>query len=395
MDCPKQHTKKRKVMDFHIGYDDDDEYMMEINPVHLVERGSKLFADMMKSINYSGCQTIDESKTIIGFLTRKYGRNGDILPYARVLCRNAGLLTSETLRLILSSKFPVLEHLLYKSTYCRQSNVMNPMFSKDDLVVLFLTTYEYGGTHVPLGVFLMEKLLNGTGLFAKHRILWHAKNMNAMGTLVWYYNMSRNGRIPEMLETIHEPTLDSLFTLMLECYTYTQIIMPFLAHYGINSKPRDCKCTRLRTYTQAVGESNSSIVPITQSMDALLPIYPELTDGDRYLEYPANVLWIHSVISTAVFNKNTLKQPRSKGDLEKELETFRYHFRWAGVCRLGPVSMLQDSVSTNQYPPLVKPTLLAQCTRILHTGPSQSRKRKAEVMMSAMITTEPDITDID
>lgn len=301
---------------------------------------------------------------------------------------------NESLRLILSSKFPHLECLLYKSTFCAQSKVMNPMFSKDDLVMLFLTTYEYGGVHIPLGIFMMERLMNGTGLFAKHRILWHAKNMDSIGALVWYYNMSRSGGIPDVLETISEPSIYELFTHILEWHTYDRIVVPFLVHYGISVKPKNCKLTRLRMYTQAIGENNNVHMPITQSMHVLLPTYPDLNSRDIYLEYPANVLWIHSVVSTAVFNKNILKHARSKGDIQRNLEIFRCHFRWAAVCRLGPVSMMQNSVSVIQCP-LAENTPISQYMRLAREGLSQSRKRKADVMMSATITSEPDITDID
>lgn len=253
-------------------------------------------------------------------------------------------LRRETLRLLLSSKFPDAEKGIYRSKCNNGDYLLGGYYSKMDLVCMFLYTFDCPAKTVPLGIFIVEKLINGAGAFAKHRIACHIRNMASAGILEWYYEMSRTGQLPGIYPQKQktDTSLESPLFQLLDGYTYDMVAAPFLEHYGIHAKPKTPK-TKTSAVRLFIEQIRVSCVPVNDCMKNI-PLFITPIEPVHYVDYPANVLWFQSIVSSAIYNGSILRQARTKMETKYTLDLFNNHFKLTSLCGTGPASVLHNTV---------------------------------------------------
>jgi len=313
------------------------------DPMVLLSRGRRLLSGLVCAGGSSGILP-NHTRTFLDYAEKHCETKKDeckmieqIIAYAMGLCH-------ETLRLLLSSKFPDAEKGIYRSKYTHGECLPEGYYSKMDLVCMFLYTFECPAKTVPLGIFIVEKLMNGAGAFAKHRIACHIRNMASVGILEWYYEMSRTGKIPSIFPQQKKPdtSLESPLFQLLDCYDYERIAAPFLGHYGIQIKAKTTK-NKTAAVRLFIAQSKASYIPMNDSMKNM-SLFRTSIEPVHYVDYPANVLWFQSIVSSAIYNGNILRQARTKKETEHTLDLFNNHFRMASFCGTGPASLLHDTV---------------------------------------------------
>ena len=184
-------------------------------------------------------------------------------------------LPMETMRWILSAKFPAIEKDLYRfydkpkehaatsdsqkqqkmfadpllfkgpgtsspffhekksSIFSNQfSNCYKPRFSRRDLTLLILASYKCPAISTPLGLHLHSKLLDNKSSFSKSKFRTHGKNVSHIGVMPWFKNTLDEGSILHTYPIQKNPCVDELFETIASDYADRLLTRRFLAFFN-------------------------------------------------------------------------------------------------------------------------------------------------------------------
>jgi hypothetical protein len=283
---------------------------------------------------------------------------------------------AESLRLILSSKFPRAEKFFYqfKVTITPDgesgSHRTTPRFSKLDLVIMVLSTYMYPAISTPLGIALAAHILDSGSSYSRKRIACHARNMSTLGVLSWYYTTIVRGNVSATLTPKYDTGCQDLIARLISEYS-VDITARFLEHFGYDApKVTNVSClTATRKFIEHMNRYEEKKEQLEKNLsgnkrkrsgtssdksdgqglygiqvprrntclfhkpgqnkvpDEKGPLFADSMDREGgYLpeiDRPINILFLQSIISSAISNTYILLRQRTSRDIETNLEAFR------------------------------------------------------------------------
>jgi len=361
----------------------------------IIKHGEMLFSQMdVENVDVRPSERFDPKQNFLHVLKENSFRwpedRRGIWPESEVreMIDSMKHVSSEALRLILCAKFKWMTKSLYQSRLCVSTRTLTPVYDKTALVSMFLTTYGYPATNVPYGLTLLDDLGYGQSNCSKYRMSCYGKCLSHIGALDWFYNASRIGRSQSELHVNTTDGIARLFEVMLMTYNNEQIGNHCYSHFNlpgntIRQMNRDRSNEPIAPYKlfrrfrgtimnhvhhrehvpwEYLGVRKD--VPIDMNFTGFAPI--EYNEGAKYLEYPANVLWLHSVATTANYPGTMRQKPRSVKMKEKMLCDLRMHFWLLNKNEEGPLTMLNGSVIRENH----------DDGRIHSSPPANSAKRK-------------------
>jgi len=393
----------------------------------IMSEGERLFSEILDELRVSWPNLITVKKSFLGYVTAvflrglethhdtrlykeyehildgeadhregKFGKmiTSSLLFHHTCLIEETMMLPMETMRLILSAKFPRFERIFYQFI----TPGVQPRFTKQSLAIMMLTTYAWPATATPLGVFLESHLRDQHSSYSKQRIIWHGKNMAVIGVLPWYHFTLSNGKVPPTLHRYRDDKVRCHFEAIMTEYPIS-VITQFLNHFDIayvkkplahlgavksymarikmyktlkkgqgpfrNNGRTDCghptailsSTNRKRKWGETEEEKWGGFndvhgIPVPIRITFLFKDSPVTRRGlmesvnhrqsISLCDNPANMLFLHSIVCSAIENEYGLLHSNTDIEILAHSEKFEGQFMGTGTTR-GPVFLLLNN----------------------------------------------------